>query len=69
MFSRFRIVTLSELGSSGIHFASGSSSAIFLSSTSWATIAPMYVNANAPLRKCMSVVAGTPVIDSPSAAV
>ncbi len=29
----------------------------------------MYVNASAPLRKCISGVAGTPVIESPKAPV
>ena len=45
------------------------SSVTFFWSTSSSSSVAMYVNAIAPLRKCMSGVAGTPVIESPKAPV
>ena len=44
-----------------------SSSSTLRSSTYSMRSVPMYANATAPFRKCMSGVAGTPVTDSPNA--
>ena len=60
-------VTLLASGSVGSHFSIVSSSFTFFSSTNCNNRLLRYSNATAPLRKYMSVVAGTPVIDCPNA--
>jgi hypothetical protein len=62
-------VIRSAAGSVGSHFASGSSSETSFRSTNWSSSVERYEKATAPLRKCISGVAGTPVIDSPNASV
>src|SRR5207248_4459590 len=53
----------------GSHFETLSSRLTFFSSTSLSSSVDTYEIATAPLRKCMAVVAGTPVIESPKARV
>ena len=62
-------MTRSEFGTSGSHFDSLSSRLTLPWSTSRSSSVDTYEIATAPLRKCIAGVAGTPVIDSPTARV
>jgi hypothetical protein len=58
-----RNVICFEPGSAGSHRETVSLRLTFLRSTSSSSNVLSYVNATAPLRKCIAVVAGCPVID------
>ena len=62
-------MTWSEWGTSGSHFDSLSSRLTVRSSASLSSSVDTYEMATAPLRKCIAGVAGTPVIESPTASV
>ena len=62
-------MTWSECGTSGSHVDSLSSRLTVPSSASRSSSVDTYEMATAPLRKCIAGVAGTPVIDSPTASV
>ena len=67
MLARFLNVIDAAPGRSGYHLESGSSRLTRPLSTSTINSVDVYVKAKAPARMCMELVAGTPVIDSPSA--